>query len=712
MFHYTPASRLPSSYSYSPAPVNNPRDRYLAALAEAKAAEADFLTAEAAQREEDDLRRRLEEIQHRKQEQLFRSPYDRAPFDPYPSYGRLAGLHQQVEAEERLRLVALREAEAAERRREVEVARQIEASRQIQAHVEARRRRQQEEKEQARLAALLEQSTKVAHHHCSCGNQASQPSCRKQQSNPALHPILRALLAPEDQDVAAKPKQVQNAHDFVGSFLAPLLRAQPETSQPQAPTPAPTRQAPPKPATYHHGSSPNPEQFLEHLFKSLGFSVEEVQPSAPQVTTPSTAATSEHLENDILQQLANLLNPAATKQTTSQPTASTSSSKPVQPAQEPPAKAEAVPSAPAPTAAPAKAPSAVGSLKEQLESRLNNEFHSEVRDTIQAIFASLQDVEQHLPSAPSNKAATSGKGKAKAEPSSATTPTPASDSTAPTSKDVVNSLNEVRSIETAFRALESDFTFPATLDFIAAHLVAGSPASSDSESSSATTHLAYTSRNHPVRFYEQALGALLAQLDSVDSFGNDTLRANRKEVVGRVEKALEELEKEVEGRYRTRLSKEAKAAPSEAETTTVPEVPAPAPSTTSEPTDVTPIPEIEVEATPETSSTTSTSEETPYASQPSESSTISESASPVEPAAPADIPSIADESPTSISSSTATVKGYEIETEEDAVAPSSPAVSEPADTFLFPPAEATTLPKRPANKDSDDVASDWSEVEA
>ncbi|KAG6846999.1 hypothetical protein C0991_002528, partial [Blastosporella zonata] len=71
MFHYSPVS-----YSYAPAPIStNPRGRYIHSLAEVRAAEANYLAAEARQREEEALVRRLEEIQLWKQEEVLRTPY-------------------------------------------------------------------------------------------------------------------------------------------------------------------------------------------------------------------------------------------------------------------------------------------------------------------------------------------------------------------------------------------------------------------------------------------------------------------------------------------------------------------------------------------------------------------------------------------------------------------------------------------------------------
>ena len=196
------------------------------------------------------------------------------------------------------------------------------------------------------------------------------------------------------------------------------------------------------------------------------------------------------------------------------------------------------------------------SLKAELEARLKNEYESEVRDTIQALIASLQDTTNDSPSATSSTSpsAENDKGKAKANEAGGT-----SNKADVTSLDILKSMEQVRNIEAAFVVLESDFVFPSQLDFNhGARNPFGTPTSSDSEGS-ATSHLAYTSHNHPIRFYEQALGGLMAQLDAVESFGNEELRSRRKEVVERVERALEELEREVEGRWKVKLSKEAKS---------------------------------------------------------------------------------------------------------------------------------------------------------
>ncbi|KAG6826137.1 hypothetical protein H0H92_001027 [Tricholoma furcatifolium] len=78
--------------------------------------------------------------------------------------------------------------------------------------------------------------------------------------------------------------------------------------------------------------------------------------------------------------------------------------------------------------------------------------------------------------------------------------------------------------------------------------------SEDFEASNITDHLTYSSLNRPVRSYEQALTVFLAELDSVESLGDAGVRKSRKEAVERVEKALEELERDLEGRWKIRVS--------------------------------------------------------------------------------------------------------------------------------------------------------------
>jgi hypothetical protein len=205
-------------------------------------------------------------------------------------------------------------------------------------------------------------------------------------------------------------------------------------------------------------------------------------------------------------------------------------------------------------------------LKEMLESRLYSDPQVEVQDTIRAILSSLGDevlafkstARQDTPSQPT-AGPSSSKGKEK-EPSSSRPQSPAIDSV-----DVA--LAVVESIDSAFTSFESGFVFPSQVDFVSTNDSGevsrpASPAS-DASTSSAIARLSFTARNQPIKFYEKSLTDLLTRLDAVESFGDEHLRLARKEVVIRIEKALEELEREVESRWIAVVIKEksAEAAP-------------------------------------------------------------------------------------------------------------------------------------------------------
>ncbi|KAF8206578.1 hypothetical protein K438DRAFT_1756566 [Mycena galopus ATCC 62051] len=99
----------------------------------------------------------------------------------------------------------------------------------------------------------------------------------------------------------------------------------------------------------------------------------------------------------------------------------------------------------------------------------------------------------------------------------------------------------IQRVARAFRVLSSEFAFPSRLDFVQQPAVSANyPAAK----------LPYTPRNAPVRNYENALNDLLSQLDAIDSEGDAVVRRQRKLVVGMVEKALEDLDRIVEGRWK------------------------------------------------------------------------------------------------------------------------------------------------------------------
>ncbi|KAF8316302.1 hypothetical protein DL93DRAFT_766526 [Clavulina sp. PMI_390] len=90
-------------------------------------------------------------------------------------------------------------------------------------------------------------------------------------------------------------------------------------------------------------------------------------------------------------------------------------------------------------------------------------------------------------------------------------------------------MGAIGAIESRFVNLTYDFKFPTNPDF--------SPTAS-----SASSALLFTPTNAPVRAYEQSLTSLLTDLDAVDSQGDEDVRHARKELVKRVEAALESLD--------------------------------------------------------------------------------------------------------------------------------------------------------------------------
>jgi len=227
-------------------------------------------------------------------------------------------------------------------------------------------------------------------------------------------------------------------------------------------------------------------------------------------------------------------------------------------------------------------------------------------------------------------------------------------------------------------------------------------------------------------------------LDGVESFGNDELRWRRKEVVDKVEKALEELEREVEGRWRAKTSKESKVTETQApptdgagcagcestssELTTPQSDSSPLDTQTTDPiTGDTepPIPEVPA---PEIKQESSDNLHSPVSTSPTTSNNIAtatetladgaitidtqefvghphEEAENMSPGA-IQLPEIS-----SLATSAVTIKPHSV----------PPIDTETVDTFLLPASLDTTSiqVKRSPNGEVDgDAGSDWSEVEA
>lgn len=187
-------------------------------------------------------------------------------------------------------------------------------------------------------------------------------------------------------------------------------------------------------------------------------------------------------------------------------------------------------------------PSPEVTVKEQLERRLQGEYSNEVRDTILALLNSLSDTKFISGASRSSDLQTSissDRRKAKA-------PEPDIEPVSSITVDVKNAMDRILEIESRFHVLENEFEFPKKLEFNSQVSTSAAP-----QSSPITSKLAYTATNQPIRYYEQALSSLLMQLDSTESSGNAELRNKRKDVVRRVETALEDLEQRVEARWKT-----------------------------------------------------------------------------------------------------------------------------------------------------------------
>ncbi|KAF9011014.1 hypothetical protein BDZ89DRAFT_1077944 [Hymenopellis radicata] len=727
------------SQSYYPSRYTqpSPRDKYLAALAQAKAAEEEFLAAGAIEQEEHFLRRRLEELQLQRQQVSL------------PSYGapdRLALLRLQLQQEEQAQAELLRQREEETALAALQERRQ---RAQLQLLLEQRRKKQDQHILLNSLRSQAPRQTPSYPRACMIPK-LKKPAVRNErpQASPTIEEILQHFLEPQASSRTPEPERrpIPPSVDATQSHTTAIEQAlnaifphislrQPQrtpvevqsasstTSAPARPAENFEKSAPPAPAVSSNASSADNAGSLEQILKSLfGYSVQikASTPNGPSSVPSSSQAISEPKKKPSVSPLASSSTPAPTLKTepATGPFSSTDAAagleqilkslfgdavtvKAFAPSEgassQPTSTPQAKPAAPHPV--PRRPKSPASSLKEQLEARLASDESTEIKDTIQAIFNSLSDADSLAP-APSTTTSTSdtssSKGKAKVEPTPSTTDA--------TSSDLATSLATVNRIETAYRSLIDEFTFPDHLDFTPI----SSPASSDTEQS-LTSRLAYTARNAPLRYYEQALSGLLAELDSVESFGHEELRAKRKEVVGLVEGALEDLEREVEGRLRVKDAKEREAVqesvltegsrmPSEvAATPVVATTPAEAvaaatpadfvDSSTPSPNVDTSVPVIEEEAHHDSSSETSASL---FVDEP----TIEE-------------PEEALEDSIIIEDNTSDLADSEEPDNEEGAAPYLLEPTAPVDTVKLND-EALSLEKKVV----DDAGSDWSEVEA
>ncbi|CAE6417012.1 hypothetical protein ACGC1H_002208 [Rhizoctonia solani] len=162
--------------------------------------------------------------------------------------------------------------------------------------------------------------------------------------------------------------------------------------------------------------------------------------------------------------------------------------------------------------------------------------HSMYDGGLESLFEALygsqrQSWEDHQTSTPANATARNPSPTPATVSTPAPEPTPAEPKSTPEPKveepqpDTAPSHSAVQSVLSSFATLQSDFTFPARLDFV-----------------SGSSKLAYTPNNAPLHGYEHALTGLLTRLDAVESYGDDGVRRARKEAVKAIEKELERLD--------------------------------------------------------------------------------------------------------------------------------------------------------------------------
>ncbi|KAI5830118.1 hypothetical protein K523DRAFT_272962 [Schizophyllum commune Tattone D] len=849
MYQPSPYYPLQATYHHPIQPLT-PRDKYLAAVAEAEAARASYIADEAARREEEALHRRLDELRARRQR--FSAP---APIDPRDR--RLFELRREVEEEERRqRELALA---AEEERREQERVR-VRWEMEEQALREERRRQIVEggsrsfeyPRFQARHPHQSPFRPQPYPHHQHVAHQ-SQPAVVEfviDEPHQAPTPDLRHTIEVDIQELlgqlsglgnvqAQEPPQ-RSAQPTACAPPSTLAKARAEAWKAAAAArsaPAPSAKACPfantacspsnkaclttnKPChpsskSSESSSSPtgptapqlDPTVLADLAGQFLGTKVDSAQVKSamdmfsafvPQASAAQASARTAPGWAQPAQASAPAAGPAefgglegllstlfGGAQATAQPQASSSKASAVASSSKPaaPAPTSAQPAAPTahPAASSTQATNAfdpLAPLRAQLASRLNTEEEAEIRDTMHAIMLSLQDQEEKFKagsagagggaagssgSSPGNKVdtnnkpditvdTTQAKGKGRASPEPPRTPT---------SQDIAASLNMVRNIDAAFSALAGDFAWPSGLDFtpvssreaspVRSSGDAASPSSTSAEddtasvtssTSSPLSKLAYTARNQPVRFYEQSLSALLSQLDAVESWGSEEVRRVRREVVGRVGRALEEVEGEVEGRWGVWVRREIRAEKVERGR----EVPASITEETKANADAVKVDakakeadavKVEVEAAPEPESQAPSVAESVVTIRPAPAPQASEeSTETVDAPVPAyddkeDSPTV-DTTATSDASPTSTdVKGYEVESSdgaaqganspadpEDATAPSDADVPTSPSSMSSPSVDTFLLPAEPEEAPTEKVAhaegtdSDWSEVEA
>ncbi|KAF7367327.1 BAG domain-containing protein [Mycena sanguinolenta] len=579
MFHQSYPSVFPSYRT--PVSQINPREKYLAALAEAKAAEAEYLAAEQLQQEENQLRQRLEQIQSLKHQPSAYYTHTPAPHYPQTTPFDLEAFRRQIAAEERARIVreqeleALRVQEAQRKARELEALRIHEARKAQQAARDIERSRALAA-QRAKLEALTQHALvptvrfvasedtngpRTRHgcsHHC-----ASYPEFRNSLEIP---PLVAAATRPSHTHDCRYERKARKVR------FAPALEATPQEAKPAVEAP--------RTVTF--------EQLLQHALGGRTVLQPETQ------SKPKETARQRQAEAPITldQLLSHFLGAAGIDLRRRPPLLLPPIPAPSQPA---PAPKPATEPAPAPAASQPSPPAGLEHLLSTIlgaASPQSNQPSDAVEVDLQQLLNTFFGGAAH-PSAPAQPQAGSSKS---ATPSTTNDSKPAVKKTEreereerelqeairlsladsqPESKgkapapapvaDIASSTAEVHAIDASFTALANDFVFPLALDFSTSRTA--SPTRNATAEESVIAKLSYSTQNQPVRFYHQALSGLLARLDAVESFGDEGLRHERKAVVERVEGAMDEVERVVEEKWGKWAGKEraVEVAPSAAE---------------------------------------------------------------------------------------------------------------------------------------------------
>ncbi|KAF8213611.1 hypothetical protein K438DRAFT_2009769 [Mycena galopus ATCC 62051] len=717
MFHQS----YPSALSYrSPVTQAGPRENYLAALAEAKAAEAEYLAAEQLQQEEDQLRQRLEQIQRLKhQPSTYYIPtqplqHQSAPLD-------LDALRHQIAAEERARIVreqeleTLRVQETQRKARELEALRIHEARKAQQAARDMERSRALAAR-RAELQALTQRALAPSvhfvasedalvprAHHGRPHHRPTYPEFRNSVQVPVLPG--RHYRHAHDSGSERKPTQEpKTSHVEIVDLVNQLFggRAEARAEPPKTEVPAPTA-----------SQAVSLEHLLQHIFggKAAPQTEDEVKPATEAAPQPRAEAPSPSISSSVTSSALRASRPSNQNPRLPVPRH--------QPRHRPLSQIRPYPHSGC------SARRSRGILGHFLGAAGRNAASHQAgahEVDLQQLFNVFLGGAAPAPAQPQAGPSKSSSGSTNTnDATSAVKKTEREERQGPRSgpvKDVASSTAEVHAIDASFSALSNEFVFPTQLNFSTSRT--SSPTRSTATEESVMANLSYSAQNQPVRFYHQALSGLLAKLDAVESFGDEGLRHERKEVVGRVEGAMDEVERVVEAKWRKWAGREraVESAPSpqiddkeeqdapllvaaedvnatdaaeSAESVEVAESePVPVPEEIPEPTTVpelsSPSPAVEAEAAP--------APNTP-ASEPSSAAV-----------------SVATLRPTASSPSSPTSPDIDI----DVDAPLPSAIDSGA--FLPPASPAALVPQetpRASDADADadvDVGSDWSEVDA